>query len=137
MEKDQLQNQKIVFFDGVCHLCNGFVDQVISSDTKKRQFLFAPLQGMTAELLLKPEDRAKLDSVIYFEAGRVYTKSTAVLKILSQLGGFYKLFGIARIIPTGLRDIIYSLIAKNRYAWFGERDFCRLPQPEERAYLLP
>ncbi len=137
MEKDQLQNQKIVFFDGVCHLCNGFVDQVISSDAKHRQFLFAPLQGTTAEQLLKPEDRANLDSVIYFEAGRVYTKSTAVLKILSQLSGFYKLFALLRITPPFLRDFIYNIIAKNRYAWFGERDFCRLPQPEERAYLLP
>ncbi|MGZ3794614.1 MAG: thiol-disulfide oxidoreductase DCC family protein [Bdellovibrio sp.] len=129
-------NKKVIFFDGVCHLCNGFVDAVISRD--KRHFLFfAPLQGSTAEQLLSTNDRAKLDSIIYFENGKTYYRSTAILKIMSSLGGFYKLFSAAWIIPGPIRDIVYNIIAKNRYSWFGKREFCRLPQPEEKSYLLP
>ncbi|WII71584.1 DCC1-like thiol-disulfide oxidoreductase family protein [Bdellovibrio sp. 22V] len=128
--------RNVVFFDGVCHLCNGFVDAVISRD-KAHLLLFAPLQGTTAEDVLPQEDRVKLDTVIYFEAGKIYYRSAAILKILTSLGGVYKLFSIAWIIPAPLRDFLYRIIAKNRYAWFGQREFCRLPTPEERSYLLP
>lgn len=128
--------RNVVFFDGICHLCNGFVDAVISRD-KSHSYLFAPLQGTTAEEVLPPKDRTNLDTVIYYESGKLYYRSAAILKILSGLGGLYKLSAIAWIIPGPLRDVLYKMIAKNRYAWFGQRDFCRLPTPEERSYLLP
>ncbi|MEK2645693.1 thiol-disulfide oxidoreductase DCC family protein [Bdellovibrio sp. BCCA] len=127
--------RNVVFFDGVCHLCNGFVDAVISRD-KSHTLLFAPLQGTTAEELLPSEDRVKLDTVIYFEAGKIYHRSAAILKILTKLGGLYKILSIAWIIPGPMRDMIYNWVAKNRYAWFGKREFCRLPTKEERSYLL-
>ncbi|KHD89632.1 MAG: thiol-disulfide oxidoreductase [Bdellovibrio sp. ArHS] len=136
MEKVDLKMRNVVFFDGVCHLCNGFVDAVISRD-KTHFFLFAPLQGVTAEKLLSPADRTNLDTVIYFEKGRIYRRSAAVLRILSGLGGAYRIFALARIIPGPLRDLLYNYVAKNRYHWFGEREFCRLPTPQERSYLLP
>ncbi|WP_246845040.1 thiol-disulfide oxidoreductase DCC family protein [Bdellovibrio sp. NC01] len=127
--------RNVVFFDGICHLCNGFVDAVIIRD-KQHSYLFAPLQGTTAEELLPEKDRTDLNSVVYYEAGKLYYRSAAILKILSGLGGIYKLAVIGWIIPGPLRDILYNLIAKNRYAWFGQRDFCRLPTKEERSYLL-
>ncbi|WP_415063822.1 thiol-disulfide oxidoreductase DCC family protein [Bdellovibrio sp.] len=136
MEKVDLKMRNVVFFDGVCHLCNGFVDAVISRD-KSHVFLFAPLQGTTAAQLLSNEDRTKLDTVIYFEAGKTYYRSAAILKVLSRLGGGYKLFAAATLIPAPLRDVFYNFVAKNRYSWFGKRDLCRLPTPEERSYLLP
>ncbi len=136
MEKVDVKMRNVVFFDGVCHLCNGFVDAVISRDPQHR-FLFAPLQGSTAEALLPPHDREKLDTVIYYESGRIYHRSAAVLKILSGLGGVYSLSRLGWIIPGFIRDILYKLVAKNRYSWFGQRDFCRLPTASERSYLLP
>ncbi len=128
--------RNVVFFDGICHLCNGFVDAVITRDTA-HAYLFAPLQGSTAEEVLPLKDREDLDSVVYYESGKLYYRSAAILKILTGLGGVYKFAGLAWIIPGPLRDVLYKLIAKNRYAWFGQRDFCRLPTPEERGYLLP
>lgn len=127
--------RKIIFFDGVCHLCNHFVDSVISKD-HKHQFSFAPLQGSTAKELLSPEDQSRLESVILWVDGKVYYKSAAVLRILSILGGPYKLFSLGNLIPRIMRDPVYDLVARNRYAWFGERDACRLPEPHERQYLL-
>ena len=135
-DQRNLKTRNIVFFDGECHLCNGFVDALITRDPAHR-LQFASLQGETAQALLAPEDRVQLDTVIYFEAGEIYRRSTAVLKVLSKLGGPYVLFNLLRIVPGFLRDFIYQGVAKNRYAWFGQREFCRIPQPEERAYLLP
>ena len=119
MEKVNLQSRNVVFFDGVCHLCNGFVDAVISRD-KGHVLSFAPLQG----------------SVIFYEGGKIHHRSSAILKILTKLGGPYTLFGLGWIIPGFLRDLLYKWIAKNRYAWFGERNMCRFPTPAERSYLL-
>ncbi|MNS97594.1 hypothetical protein D3C72_1319330 [compost metagenome] len=136
MSTPDLKHKNVVFFDGICHLCNGFVDAVITRDPQ-HQFLFAPLQGTTAEELLPPEDRLNLSTVIYYENGKIHRRSSAVLKVLSGLGGAYKLFALAFVVPSPLRDVMYNVIAKNRYSWFGEREFCRLPTPEERSYLLP
>ncbi|HWU43532.1 MAG TPA: DCC1-like thiol-disulfide oxidoreductase family protein [Bdellovibrio sp.] len=128
--------RNVIFFDGICHLCNGFVDAVILRD-KTHFFKFAPLQGTTAEQLLPLKDRQDFETIIYYESGKLYYRSTAVLKILSGLGGIYRLSAIFWIIPASIRDFFYRIVAKNRYAWFGQRDFCRLPTPEERDYLLP
>ena len=136
MEKVDAKMKNIVFFDGVCHLCNGFVDAVISRD-KSHAYLFAPLQGTTASELLPDEERVNLDTVIYYESGKLYHRSAAIIKIVSGLGGVYNLINISWIIPSFLRDLLYSYVAKNRYIWFSKRDFCRLPTEKERAYLLP
>ncbi|AHI06153.1 hypothetical protein BDW_08265 [Bdellovibrio bacteriovorus W] len=135
MEKVEQKMRKIIFFDGVCHLCNHFVDSVISKDSQ-HQFSFAPLQGNTAKELLSPEDQSRLESVVLWVNGKTYYKSAAVIQILSGLGGPYKLFAVGKVIPRILRDPLYDIVAKNRYAWFGERNSCRLPEPHERQYLL-
>ncbi|HEY1080316.1 MAG TPA: DCC1-like thiol-disulfide oxidoreductase family protein [Bdellovibrio sp.] len=135
MEKVNVQSRNVVFFDGVCHLCNGFVDAVISRD-KGHVLSFAPLQGSTAKELLPASDLMKLDTVIFYEGGKIHHRSSAILKILTKLGGRYTLFGLGWIIPGFLRDLLYKWIAKNRYAWFGERNMCRFPTPAERSYLL-
>ena len=136
MEKAELQSQNVIFFDGLCHLCNGFVDALITRDPRHK-FLFAPLQGETAVKVLSSEDRQKLDSVVYFSRGKTYYRSSAILKIFWHLGGIYRVNALAYLIPTSIRDWLYTLVAKNRYSWFGERNFCRRPLPEEAAYLLP
>lgn len=129
-------SKPIIFFDGICHLCNGFVDKVIQAD-KKAYFQFAPLQGSTAEKLLSVEERSALESVILFENGQSYKQSEAVLRIFSRLGGVYRIFTLAYVIPSFLRDRLYLWVAKNRYTWFGQREFCRLPLPHEKDRLLP
>jgi predicted DCC family thiol-disulfide oxidoreductase YuxK len=136
MEKLSPSQDCIVFFDGVCHLCNGFVDALISRDTEHR-LKFAPLQGETAQRLLAAADRLELQTVIYCEAGQIYKRSNAILKIAHKMGGIYYLLMVGWLLPKGLRDLLYNFIAKQRYAWFGQREFCRRPLPEEQPYLLP
>lgn len=127
---------KIIFFDGVCGLCNRFVDFVIPRD-KKRRFRYAPLQGETAKNKIGHlTELQTLKSVVYYEDGKTYTRSSAVLQIVAQLGGPWWLAKIFFLVPRFLRDHIYEFIAEHRYQWFGKRETCRFPTPEERELFL-
>jgi predicted DCC family thiol-disulfide oxidoreductase YuxK len=126
---------QIVFFDGLCNLCNGFVDFVVRRDSVG-VFKFAPLQGKAAQEKLTAELRGELRTVALWSQGQVYTKSDAALTVLTQLGGSWVLFKGFWLLPKFLRDLVYDLVAGNRYAWFGKRDTCRLPTEEERARFL-
>ena len=129
-------NHPIVFFDGVCNLCNASVQWLIKRD-QKHQFRFAPLQGETAKLHLKiTDENATPQSVILFENGKVYQKSTAALRLAVKLGFPWFLAGIFFIIPRFLRDWVYDYIARNRYRWFGKKDACMIPTPELKALFL-
>lgn len=129
-------NHPIVFFDGVCNLCNASVQWLIKRD-QKHQFRFAPLQGETAKVHLKiTDENATPQSVILFENGKVYQKSSAALRIAVKLGFPWFLAGIFFIIPRFFRDWVYDFIARNRYRWFGKQDACMIPTPELKALFL-
>lgn len=126
---------RVIYFDGVCNLCNGFVDFIIRHDETKK-FLFSPLQGKTASQNLPPQDLG-LGTVVYSADDRVFKKSQAVLKIFSDLGGFfYYLSALGSIVPTFLADQIYDYVARNRYAFFGQNMTCRLPTESEKLRFL-
>jgi predicted DCC family thiol-disulfide oxidoreductase YuxK len=125
----------IIFFDGVCGLCNRFVDFIIKAD-KRQQFLFAPLQGKTFKLLIESKKLHFPDSVVLYTEEKFDTKSSAALKIISSLGGIYATAKICYLLPKWMRDKLYDYVAKNRYQWFGKKETCRLPNPEERARFL-
>lgn len=124
---------KIIFFDGYCVLCNGFVDWLLKED-KNKVLQFASLQGETAKRLLGPDIQVK--TIIYLRNQQQYEKSTAVLKVLSDLGGVWKASVIFILIPTFVRDAIYDLVARVRYQIAGKRDSCRLPTADEKQRIL-
>lgn len=126
---------KVIFFDGVCGLCNGFVDFIMKID-KKKQFKFSPLQSDFAQKNLPPELTKDLKTVVYWQDGKITTKSKAVLQILKDVGGLWALASIGNIVPNFLRDALYNAIAKNRYNLFGRKETCRLPTPEERSRFV-
>lgn len=126
---------KVIFFDGYCGLCNGFVDFMLKID-KKGVFKFSPLQSDFAKKHLPAEDIEQLKSVVLLIDDKSYRKSEAVLLALSHLGGSWSLLKQLNVIPTGLRDAGYELVAANRYKIFGKRDTCRLPTAEERERFI-
>jgi len=128
-------SKPVVFFDGVCHLCNGFVDWVVARDPEQR-ILFAPLQGATAEKTLTKDQRQGLSSVLVLSQNEIFEKSSAVLLVFEQLPG-YRWTRVFKLIPPFLRDLVYDWVARNRYAWFGKSETCRLPTPNEKSALLP
>jgi predicted DCC family thiol-disulfide oxidoreductase YuxK len=129
------ENKKnIIFFDGVCNLCNGAVSFIIKRD-KKNQFQFASLQSEFAEDFLSnyPELPPDLDSIVYVEEGKIYFKSAAAIRIARKLGGIYKMAAIFKLLPRKLGDRLYDYIARNRYRWFGKRESCMVPDPSLRS----
>ncbi|HEY0173849.1 MAG TPA: DCC1-like thiol-disulfide oxidoreductase family protein [Pyrinomonadaceae bacterium] len=130
----------VLLYDGVCGFCNKSVQAVIDHD-RRGSMRFAALQSAYGEAVIKrhPELRG-VDSVVYVErdAGveRVHVRSDAALKVAAYLGGFWKIFLAARLMPRALRDYFYDLFARNRYRFFGKYDACLLPPPEVRSRFL-
>lgn len=127
------ENSEIVFFDGVCNLCNSFVDFVIRRSSRHK---FASLQGKTAGERLPREMIAGLPSLVLLQDGRLFVESTAALKIIAGLGGVFAFARLFLLVPKFLRDGIYRFIARHRYSWFGQRETCRLPSAKERSLFL-
>ena len=127
----------VLFYDGVCGLCDRIVRFVLRHD-RRRRFRFAPLQGDFARATLARygRDARQLDSVCVLIDGRLLEKSDAVCAILRDLGGVWRLVALPlRLLPRRLRDAGYDWFASRRYRWFGRFDECPLPTPELRARL--
>jgi len=127
----------IILFDGVCNLCNGFVQWIIARDPEAR-FHFGTLQSAAAQELLKGVQAGPLDmgTVLYVTDGRVLERSTATLTILKDLGGAWSLLYAFIIVPRILRDAVYRWVARNRYKWYGQRPSCMVPTPELRSRFI-
>jgi predicted DCC family thiol-disulfide oxidoreductase YuxK len=127
----------IIFFDGVCNMCNRFVSLIIRAD-RKGVFRFAPFDGETARRLLPPQPGDPRQwSMLYLDERGLHGQSDASLQVYRRLGGWLWPLSLFRFVPRWLRDPVYRLIARNRYRWFGRRATCRVPTPAERARFLP
>jgi predicted DCC family thiol-disulfide oxidoreductase YuxK len=129
--------QQIIFFDGVCGLCNTSVNWLMKRD-KKGVLKFATLQGETAKTLLPHQFTQELNSFIYFKNQTIHSHSNAALYALQDLSGVW--FAIAKVLfifPKNFRDAVYNFVAKRRYKWFGKKSVCRIPTAEERDKFLP
>lgn len=132
------KGKKIILFDGVCNLCDSFVQFVIRKD-RKDAFRFVPLQSELGEKVMQHIgiDRNKIDSIILYEPGvAYYHKSDAAIEISKTLGGILSLGAIFKVIPKGARNSIYDYVAKNRYKWYGRKESCMIPTPELKAKFL-
>lgn len=132
----------VLLYDGVCGMCNKSVQSILKHD-RKGAMRFAALQSDYGQAALDRHPELKgLDSVVLLEKfdatgeERAFAQSTAALRVLSYLGGIWKLFLIAYILPRSLRDALYNFVARNRYEVFGKHDACMLPSPETRARFL-
>ncbi|MBD3675875.1 MAG: DUF393 domain-containing protein [Planctomycetaceae bacterium] len=130
------QSHPILYFDGVCGLCNRSVDFIIKRDAN-RDFRFAPLQGETAKSELSTTDIENFNTLILQTESRLYRRSAAVVRILWRLGGAWALLGVILwLIPLPLRNLGYRLVSMSRYSLFGKKESCRIPAPEERDQFL-
>ncbi|WP_348797177.1 thiol-disulfide oxidoreductase DCC family protein [Flavobacterium adhaerens] len=131
-------NKKIILFDGVCNLCNSAVQFVIQHD-KNDIFRFVALQSELGQEILNyiGIDSANIDSIILYEPGvAYYYKSSAAIQIAKHLGGFWHFGTVFKIIPNGIRNLLYDYVAKNRYKWYGKKESCMIPTPELKVKFL-
>jgi predicted DCC family thiol-disulfide oxidoreductase YuxK len=133
----------IIFYDGVCGLCNRLVQFLLKHD-KHGRLHFASLQSDFAAKVLGRHgiDPKDLDTVHVVENydqpnERVLQRSDAILRAGRELGGVWGTSSsIAKVVPRGLRDLVYRLVATNRYRMFGKYDTCMLPDPSQRSRFL-
>lgn len=130
-------DKPILLFDGVCNLCNGFVQFVINRDPKGK-FRFAALQSEIGQTLLKKANMPteELSTVVLYENDKFYTHSSVPLRVVKKFGGAWPLLYGLVIVPKFIRDGIYNWIARNRYRWFGKRESCMIPTPELKSRFL-
>lgn len=149
----EVEHPRIIFYDGVCGLCNKTVRLLVRLD-RDRKFRYAPLQGELGSALraerdavpegldsgaeppTAPKELAPLDSFVYLEEGRAYLRSRALVRAARQLRYPWKLASWLWIIPWPLTDLVYRLVAKLRYRIWGKYDECRIPTPEERELFI-
>lgn len=121
----------IILFDGVCNFCCWSVQFIIERDPKA-YFRFASQQSARGQSLLAfaglPPGTA--DTFVLIEDKAIFTRSAAALKVAARLRWPWPLCGVFRVLPQGLRDWAYRLLARNRYRWFGQKETCWLPGPD-------
>lgn len=135
--RELITHDRTIFFDGVCNWCNAWARFTIDHDPHGK-FKFGTLQSDTAQQILKNLQLATEDfeTFLLLEGSRVFTKSTAALRIVRHLTGVWPLLSICILIPRPLRDAVYDYIARHRHKWMGKAEACRIPMPDERGRFI-
>jgi predicted DCC family thiol-disulfide oxidoreductase YuxK len=129
-------DRPIIIFDGKCVLCSGFAQLVVRRDGGRFRLLAAQSELGAALYRHYGLDPFDYESNILIEDGRAWFKSEASLRILRRLGFPWSLAVAARAIPFAVRERLYEIVARNRLRWFGSRDQCYLPTPNEADRFL-
>jgi predicted DCC family thiol-disulfide oxidoreductase YuxK len=129
-------DDKVVLFDGVCRLCNSWV-QLLKHD-KHRVFKLCSVQSSEGQAILTwfdlPTD--SFETMLLVEGEVAYTKSDAFLKIISQLPQPWRCIAALKVFPRRFRDWTYDRIALNRYRLFGRYEQCMMPSQENQKRFL-
>ena len=126
----------IVFYDGLCNLCNGFVRMVVRQDSEEK-ILFCPLQDPASEQVRKELGQEfDFTSVIALAQGDFYLHSDVTFLIAEKLGGFWLLLYPLKFIPKKIRDAVYDWVARNRYKWFGKKETCDIVNDLYRGHFI-
>lgn len=124
-----IDSYSILIFDGECNLCNTWVKLVLRFD-KKQRFKFCSLQSEIGRKLIgdKISHETLPVTVVLIENEKLYTHSTAALRVAQHLAFPVSMLVVFKIIPIKVRDGIYNWIARNRYKWFGKQQSCMVPE---------
>ena len=135
--EDIIQNHDIILFDAVCVLCNGWAKFLIQHD-KNCRFKLVSAQSDLGTALFKHYQLSTehYTTMLVIKDAKLYTESTAVLKVMQHLGFPFSLMNAGYFIPRSIRDFLYRLVALNRYKLFGKTDSCLMPSPETKHHFL-
>ena len=135
---DQIGPAPVVVFDGECVLCAHSFRLLLKHD-RHRRFRFVTAQSPLGQQIYKALGLSteSYETTLVLVAGDCHAKTRAVAEALRVIGGGWR--GLAWIgwLPRWMTDPVYSLIARNRYRWFGRHDACMIPDADIRARFLP
>ena len=128
-------SRALFVFDGVCVLCSGGASWIMRHD-KRARINFAPAQGALGQALYRHYGVDMQESYLLIAEGRAFTASRGYLELCRILGGWWHIPRVTAIVPEGMRDRLYALVARNRYRWFGKVGYCALLTTAQRERLL-
>ena len=121
-----MEDRPIIFYDGTCYLCHGFVKFVLNNESSPK-LMFSSLQSEFAKTVLPEDLITGLETVVFYDpqSKSSLIKSTAVIAVFKSMGGVWRLNAfLLSLFPAVVADVVYSMIASNRYRWFGQSDVC-------------
>ena len=125
-------DKPIIVFDGHCVLCSRWAQFVMRHDAAKRFRLLAAQTPLgTALYAHYGLDSVDYETNVLLEDGRAWLKSEGTIRMFERLGFPWSAMKVMRALPRALRDRLYTVVARNRLAWFGRRDTCFLPEPSD------
>jgi len=129
--------EALVLFDGVCNVCDNFVNFIIDRDSNGK-ILFSSQQSEIGDKIMKDRNIiTNLDTMVLLHKDKIYTHSSAFIRTVGLLGGIYSLILLFLIIPAFFRDFCYSLFAKIRYRLFGKKEeSCRIMTKDRKKRFL-
>ena len=130
--------QPILFFDGVCNLCHHTVQFVLKYE-RVQELRFASLQsplGQEVIAKLTSDLHQEVDSIVLWQNDQLFTRSTAALLIAKRLRRPWRFLAFFRVLPSWIRDPLYDIVARYRYAVFGRQDQCELPSAAQTERFI-
>lgn len=129
--------QPLIVFDGICVLCSSFARFVVRFD-RDQQFRFVTAQSPLGEALYRKyglrTDFYETNLVII--DGVAYLRLDSLIAALDLIGWPWRAARILKPLPRPIRDWLYGLIARNRYALFGKKQDCEIPSAALRARII-
>jgi predicted DCC family thiol-disulfide oxidoreductase YuxK len=127
----------VLLYDGTCGLCNWIVRLMLRTDRIGR-LKFSPLQSEPAQAYLRAQGlpTTDFDSLVFVpdwndpSLGSAKLRTDGVLAAAAEVGGIWRIVSWLRALPAWMRDPFYKLVARTRYALFGEYKPSPLPRPE-------
>lgn len=133
--KSQPASSTVVFYDGHCPFCLGWVRFLLRRDPHDR-LRFAPLTGNWAAEFFQSHPRPDTDSLLLWQGNRLHSESEAVWRLAALLPFPWSMARFLHFLPRLFRDAAYRWIARHRYRWFGRHPQCRLPTKGESRKIL-
>ena len=113
----------IIVFDDRCRLCHKCVDFVIRKDTND-VFRFTGIESEVAQLIKRKFNVSLIDSILVFKKNKIYSKSDALITIVSELKFPFNMLSLIVLFPKPIRNWGYNIVSKYRYRWYGKKDNC-------------
>ena len=127
---------RVILYDHDCGLCSRWVRFVTSRDRDHR-FRFASVYRPYAQAVLHAHGMSTttFDTLVYVENGRAYFRADAIIRVLRQLPGAWRVTALLHLAPERLLDALYGVIARNRYGIFGRAQACAYDGIDRRRFV--
>lgn len=124
----------VVVFDGYCVMCSKFVSWLAKRDIQNKIFYTT----FESNFLNINYPDIKLEDTVFVidHNAKTYIKTQAIKVCLEKIKHKKLLVTLINIVPLKLANLIYSVVAKTRYIFFGKKEACTIPNDIVKSRIL-